>query len=92
MREKQLADKEELRAMFGDIELIYGINKAILADIMEAVEKWDSTQMIGNVFLRFAPFLKMYFVYVKVFLFFCFPHKAEFFRHLGKIQKIFSDK
>lgn len=46
--------------MFGNLKLLQGFNTKLLKELKEVVEKWSNVSTIGGVFVRFAPFLKMY--------------------------------
>eukprot|EP01128_Nolandella_sp_AFSM9_P012250 TRINITY_DN909_c0_g1_i1.p1 TRINITY_DN909_c0_g1~~TRINITY_DN909_c0_g1_i1.p1 ORF type:complete len:1312 (+),score=310.70 TRINITY_DN909_c0_g1_i1:295-3936(+) len=53
-------DKADVRAVFGNIKLLSGFNKKLCGEIKKIVEEWDASSCMGPVFVKFAPFLKMY--------------------------------
>ena len=52
--------KENINDIFINVELIYKINNQLLSEIEKVVNDWKDTSIIGDVFHRTAPFLKMY--------------------------------
>jgi hypothetical protein len=56
---------DHLRNIFSSLENIMPLNKKLLQQIEERVKSWSNTQLIGDVFLLFAPFLKLYTTYSK---------------------------
>lgn len=53
------ADKLNLRRIFGNVKIILELNQTLLLDLKDADE-----HSIGSIFLKFAPFLKMYTAYL----------------------------
>ncbi|CEP01275.1 hypothetical protein PBRA_001881 [Plasmodiophora brassicae] len=49
-----------LAEMFRNVQVIAGLNKKFLDELSVRMVQWDDTQKIGDVFLAFAPFLRMY--------------------------------
>eukprot|EP00026_Physarum_polycephalum_P000969 Phypoly_transcript_00970.p1 GENE.Phypoly_transcript_00970~~Phypoly_transcript_00970.p1 ORF type:complete len:1129 (-),score=252.32 Phypoly_transcript_00970:187-3573(-) len=55
--------RDEITAMFSNMEIIYGLNAELLKSIQECTECEPTNPkylMVGDVFGRFTPFLKMY--------------------------------
>lgn len=50
--------------MLTSSQLIEGVNKALLDDLEKRHVNWTPTTCIGDIFLRFAPYLKLYTQYV----------------------------
>jgi hypothetical protein len=56
---------KEVNAIFSNIELILNVNKQLLASLEDRIAlHWSKFQKIGDIFLRLAPFLKLYVQYV----------------------------
>ncbi|KAL6073059.1 Rho guanine nucleotide exchange factor (GEF) 17 [Balamuthia mandrillaris] len=53
-------DIEDIKHMFSNVHLILPLNEELLTNIQQRVDSWSPTQKLGDVFLRMAPFLKMY--------------------------------
>eukprot|EP01087_Luapelamoeba_hula_P022102 TRINITY_DN7853_c0_g1_i1.p1 TRINITY_DN7853_c0_g1~~TRINITY_DN7853_c0_g1_i1.p1 ORF type:complete len:1027 (-),score=176.48 TRINITY_DN7853_c0_g1_i1:35-3115(-) len=51
---------EDMKNLFSNIHLILPLNQELLKNINDRINNWSPSQMIGDVFLRMAPFLKMY--------------------------------
>lgn len=51
---------EDVRRMFANIDMIIPLNKELLKDLEARVATWGPNQLIGDVFLIHAPYLKMY--------------------------------
>jgi len=57
---KPILAKEEVEALFSNVELILNLNKELLKRIQKKMETWTDTTVIGDVFLTISPFLKSY--------------------------------
>lgn len=44
--------------------MILNVNRQLLDSLEERISKWSRYQCIGDVFLKFAPFLKLYIQYI----------------------------
>ncbi|MES1915328.1 MAG: hypothetical protein MHM6MM_007297 [Cercozoa sp. M6MM] len=65
--ESPVTDKEQARKIFGNVEIIFGLNLRFLNDLRSRIdsEEFDVTSTpIGDIFVQFGPFLKMYKEYV----------------------------
>eukprot|EP00026_Physarum_polycephalum_P000683 Phypoly_transcript_00684.p1 GENE.Phypoly_transcript_00684~~Phypoly_transcript_00684.p1 ORF type:complete len:608 (+),score=96.31 Phypoly_transcript_00684:2275-4098(+) len=51
--------KEEVQIMFANIETIVNLHKEMVKVLEERVNSWNNTKKIGDIFINFAPFLKM---------------------------------
>jgi len=58
-------EKEELRNLFSDIELIYQFNKMLLVQLESRLREWSTDQTLGDVFLQVMEFLKVYSNYIQ---------------------------
>jgi hypothetical protein len=54
---------EDVKTIFSVMEHLVPLNQNLLASIEERVMSWSTSQRIGDIFLKFAPFLKMYTTY-----------------------------
>jgi len=57
MEEQKLASNQVLGKLFGNVETILNVNRELLVQLHPAKEN------VGEVFLKTAPFLKLYSVY-----------------------------
>lgn len=57
LKEKNLIDDSIHTALFGQLELIYNLNKELLSELEYNIDD------LGNAFLKLAPFFKLYSVY-----------------------------
>jgi hypothetical protein len=55
---------EDVRIIFGSVEVIYNINMEFCKKLEEKVNTWSSHQKIGSVFLSIGQFLKVYTQYI----------------------------
>jgi len=61
---------DQIKVLFSNLELIHSLNKKFFGDLRKQFSLWEDTadtQLIGDVFLKFAPFFKMYSQYVENF-------------------------
>jgi len=56
---------ENIKLIFGNIEQILPLNKKFLEDLEQRVKAWTATSLLGDLFLKYAPFLKLYGTYSK---------------------------
>lgn len=56
-------EPERLGKIFGNLRIICGFNEKLLVEIEKAVSAWTDESTFGPVFLKMAPFLKMYTAY-----------------------------
>lgn len=62
---KQVVSGGDLKAVFSNCELLYGMHKTLLAKLDERIGQYNaSTTRIGDVFIEMGPFFKLYTVYV----------------------------
>lgn len=61
--------EEESHVLFSNTELIIGVSKAILSALEERLDPYQYTSKVavGDIFLRLAPFLKLYAQYINTF-------------------------
>ena len=57
---KTTMKSEHVDIIFSNIELILGFNKLLLLDIQKRFDSWNESTLIGDIFLRLTPFLKLY--------------------------------
>lgn len=55
--------KEDIRSIFANTEHLLPINKALYDQICERVASWSPKQCMGDIFLKMAPFFKIYNTY-----------------------------
>jgi hypothetical protein len=60
-------DTEDIKVMFGGLEVLLNVNSRLLASIEERMHAWSPNQRLGDLFLEMAAFLKTYTDYVKNF-------------------------
>ncbi|CAG8545606.1 10159_t:CDS:2 [Acaulospora colombiana] len=64
---KPVVTLDEISLIFGNIEMILSLHQQLLKSLEERCSKWSSTELISDIFLQNAPFLKMYTAYVRDF-------------------------
>jgi len=63
---KPILSAQQLRVLFPDpLEVILNYNRAFLDELEPLVKRWDNETCIGQVFLQFAMFTRVYTQYVK---------------------------
>eukprot|EP01094_Clydonella_sp_ATCC50884_P006730 TRINITY_DN1593_c0_g2_i1.p1 TRINITY_DN1593_c0_g2~~TRINITY_DN1593_c0_g2_i1.p1 ORF type:complete len:856 (+),score=264.35 TRINITY_DN1593_c0_g2_i1:254-2569(+) len=55
--------KYEINSIFANIEQILPINRHLLEAVRQRIDNWHEGQLIGDIFLKMAPFFKMYNTY-----------------------------
>lgn len=56
-----ILSQTDLSTLFSNINVLAGLNRNFLRDLSERLKSWDNaTTQIGDIFLGFAPFFKMY--------------------------------
>lgn len=55
----------ELAVLFRSVRVLLGLNQTFLNEMKERIDEWSESQCFGDVFLHFAPFMKMYVSYVQ---------------------------
>eukprot|EP00736_Rhodelphis_marinus_P008410 Rmarinus@m.17971 len=55
--------KDKITKVFCNIESIYELSSNILADLKEKTDNWTDDTTIGDLFVKFAPFLRLYIAY-----------------------------
>jgi len=68
---KQVLEAKDIRMIFSNVEMILGVNKRLLQTLEERVSGWSPAAKLGDIFLKVAPFLKLY-IEVNFFLKFMF--------------------
>lgn len=59
--QKPVLKPEEINVIFSNIESLYGVNFTILASLNDRFNDYDPDKtMIGDIFAKMAPFLKLY--------------------------------
>lgn len=54
---------ENIKKIFGDLQLIHGFNAKLLQELEKIVSQWSPESFLGPVFQKMGPFLKMYTAY-----------------------------
>eukprot|EP00732_Lithocolla_globosa_P004402 Lithocolla_globosa_v1_NODE_4049_length_1521_cov_3.717599.p1 type:complete len:425 gc:universal NODE_4049_length_1521_cov_3.717599:1276-2(-) len=76
-RSKKLLEPSELTLVFSNVEELYTFNSELLEQVQARLDKDGNEGLIGDIFLKLVPFLKLYTIYVQNF------HHATF-----KIDKL----
>jgi FYVE/RhoGEF/PH domain-containing protein 5/6 len=61
---KAVFDDVDPNSIFSNIGMIYELNRKLCDDIEARVVSWTNESSLGDIFLSFSPFLKMYSMYV----------------------------
>lgn len=63
--ETRIVDQASISKLFSNVEMITRLNEKLLADLKQRVEQdWEAKgERIGDLFVQFAPYFKMYTVY-----------------------------
>jgi len=64
---KPIVSHDEIKTIFSNIQIILGYNDALLEDLRKKFAAWHPFQLIGDVFLKMAAFMKVYTDYVRNF-------------------------
>ena len=64
---KDVLSESEQKILFSNIETVYQTNKTFCDDLSERCKEYTPTTKIGDIFLRFIPFLKVYSEYCSNF-------------------------
>lgn len=51
--------KEKVESIFGNVKTLVGFNKKLLEEITKINSDWNSESLIGPMFNKFVPFLKV---------------------------------
>eukprot|EP01126_Amoeba_proteus_P004488 TRINITY_DN11496_c0_g1_i1.p1 TRINITY_DN11496_c0_g1~~TRINITY_DN11496_c0_g1_i1.p1 ORF type:complete len:1168 (-),score=238.79 TRINITY_DN11496_c0_g1_i1:50-3553(-) len=51
---------DTINSIFGNLNVLYGINKNLCVELEKIVETWSPESELGVIFVRWSPFLKMY--------------------------------
>lgn len=55
-----IISEEELKIIFSEIEIVLAYNTILKTELNNRVEKWDQNTCIGDIFIKFSAFLKVY--------------------------------
>eukprot|EP01102_Stenamoeba_stenopodia_P020019 TRINITY_DN7682_c0_g1_i1.p1 TRINITY_DN7682_c0_g1~~TRINITY_DN7682_c0_g1_i1.p1 ORF type:complete len:920 (-),score=198.74 TRINITY_DN7682_c0_g1_i1:189-2948(-) len=58
--EKSEVNKAELKQIFLNVDMIVSIHNELLKNLEEKLNNWRESQILGDIFMRIAPFMKMY--------------------------------
>jgi len=61
---KRIITNEQIAAIFSNVDTLLGFHKEILTSLEERYKEWNEESKIGDTFLKVAPFLKMYLIYL----------------------------
>ncbi|KAG9288300.1 hypothetical protein G9A89_021331 [Geosiphon pyriformis] len=64
---KPMASLEDITALFGNIEQLLSLHEQLLKQLEERYSNWSPNELISDIFLQIAPYLKMYTTYLKSF-------------------------
>ncbi|ELP86396.1 Rho guanine nucleotide exchange factor, putative [Entamoeba invadens IP1] len=82
----QVIPVETSRKIFSDIEMILSVNTKFLESFQKVIKVWNSESSIGGLFLKLAPFLKIYGEYCKNY-----PQALKELDKLGKEHKFYEE-
>jgi hypothetical protein len=57
----QLAQPNQIKTIFGVIEIIYSTNQVLLKDLEEVANNWNEQSKVADCFLQIVPYLKVIF-------------------------------
>lgn len=63
MSPSPIISNDEIKKIFGQLEVIYGFNNMFLGQLEEKVKNWSASTQIGLTFLQMADFFKIYSAY-----------------------------
>ncbi|KAL7720107.1 Guanine nucleotide exchange factor [Entamoeba marina] len=66
-KEKEIITKEQFRAIFNGLASIQKTNQLLLENLMSTCSVYSQSTRVGDVFLQFTPYLKMYSDYCKMY-------------------------
>ena len=66
-KNKDVLNENEMKVLFSNIETVYQTNKTFCDDLTNRCKEYTPTTKIGDVFLQFIPFLKVYSEYCSNF-------------------------
>ncbi|CAB4404038.1 unnamed protein product [Rhizophagus irregularis] len=81
---KPIATIEEISTIFGNVEQLLKLHEQLLKSLEERKLNWSPTRHISDIFLKNAPYLKMYAIYFK-----SFPQAIATMERLSKESKDF---
>eukprot|EP01105_Mastigella_eilhardi_P000020 TRINITY_DN1003_c0_g2_i1.p1 TRINITY_DN1003_c0_g2~~TRINITY_DN1003_c0_g2_i1.p1 ORF type:complete len:1350 (+),score=306.79 TRINITY_DN1003_c0_g2_i1:364-4050(+) len=58
-----LLTSEQVGIIFSNVESVLMTNKQLLSDLEQRMQEWGPTQLLGDLFVKMVPFLRMYRVY-----------------------------
>jgi hypothetical protein len=64
-KEEPLISIDQIKIIFSELETILGYNNSLLKELEVRVNQWNPSQCLGDIFLRFTGFLKVYTTYIK---------------------------
>ena len=60
MKQPPIVSRQDLKAVFSEIEVICGYNSMLLKQLEDRMKNWSETQLIGDIFIKMIDFLKTY--------------------------------
>ncbi|CAD8154557.1 unnamed protein product [Paramecium octaurelia] len=67
VKELKLLPENEIQKAFSNISQIYDLNKTFLRELQKKLEFYHNNVCVGQIFLKYIPFFKMYFQYLQEF-------------------------
>lgn len=64
MKNLNLLTRDQVRAIFSEIEVILAYNRMLLASLKKRMETWSCDTKLGDIFMKMTDFLKVYTQYV----------------------------
>nr|AAQ18153.1 guanine nucleotide exchange factor [Entamoeba histolytica] len=81
---KQLITMDQYKKIFSDIQMILSVNEQFLQSFQKVISQWNSESKIGGLFIKLAPFLKIYGEYCKNY-----PEALKVLKELGSGHEFF---
>ncbi|KAL7713330.1 Rho guanine nucleotide exchange factor [Entamoeba marina] len=78
LQQNALLTPEQTKKIFSDIQMILSVNKQFLESFQTIIRHWTSESKIGGLFIKLAPFLKIYGEYCKNY-----PEALKALKELG---------
>lgn len=58
---------KEVEELFGEFKVVTKLSNTLLAELQTAFSKWPCAFLVGEVFIKMAPVLSLYFGYIKIY-------------------------
>ncbi|KAL7718098.1 Rho guanine nucleotide exchange factor [Entamoeba marina] len=85
LQQNALLTPEQCKKIFSDIQMILSVNEQFLKSFQSIIHHWTSESKIGGLFIKLAPFLKIYGEYCKNY-----PEALKTLKELGPSHPFFN--